>query len=774
MAAQPVSWRSLIYTARAPIGVLLFAAIGLLLPPQTDDMLAALAVGTVHGVSAGFMFQLSLALVAVSCWYWSRAALSARFGASNNRAARNSLATTGLGPGPIVNKTAIDYLPRLLFLLAVLLGCALLWRSFSFLHLLWVAAWAIPGYALIHFRLWLTTPANRPITPADHAALQSKRGFVDWWRRATVRFRVLLRFAPFGPVVAGILLLIGILVFVFGAVESLIVELPGLSLAALAAGWFPGPSAVLLGLALMIGPLSAITFIIDGLRLPTITIGGRPLGFRRPPIFTAMVIWVLVWPWILPLHIIRTAAPDDSATRVEDRKPLHDVFEAWVKACGAPGSSTVFPVIVAISGGASRAAVWAASVLQTIDALPQAQGIGVFAVSSVSGGSLGAAAYMAALAAAPDGCRSRAGENPDRLKRLNEIGLGKDALGPLLAGALLDDVPRAIFSPVEWVVHLGREQPHGGDRAEALERAFEAIWADGLRRTGIPAVEFSKPYLSLFYVGKEIRPGMPIWIANGTDKATGQRLLTVPFASKGDDDAWPFHAAGDLLGLLGADVPISTAINNTARFPYLEPAGELSLSKAVRDDCDKHPRCGTPELLDGGYFDNEGLLTALDLARWLSAEGAKLAPRRDVRPIIVQVTADADPGIDFNRIERCLRVPVENPVRPSEGGRSLQLLSPIMGLYNVRGGHAAVLLREARDAYCQVPDHEDGKTRQAFFHFYLPDRPGRSIPLNWMLSDETADFIWQAIPHSDSDRSPHDIAHNKEERDTLKAALGAQ
>src|SRR5690348_18333309 len=80
---SPASWESLIYTARAPIGVLLFAAVGLLLPPQTDDMLAALAVGTVHGISTGAMFELSLALVAVGCWYWARATLSARFGDSD-------------------------------------------------------------------------------------------------------------------------------------------------------------------------------------------------------------------------------------------------------------------------------------------------------------------------------------------------------------------------------------------------------------------------------------------------------------------------------------------------------------------------------------------------------------------------------------------------------------------------------------------------------------------------------------------------------------------
>jgi len=61
---------------------------------------------------------------------------------------------------------------------------------------------------------------------------------------------------------------------------------------------------------------------------------------------------------------------------------------------------------------------------------------------------------------------------------------------------------------------------------------------------------------------------------------------------------------------MGGDVSIATAINNTARFSYLEPFGEmLSITQK---------RAGS--LVDGGYFENEGLQTALELAEWLSAQ----------------------------------------------------------------------------------------------------------------------------------------------------------
>jgi hypothetical protein len=79
-----------------------------------------------------------------------------------------------------------------------------------------------------------------------------------------------------------------------------------------------------------------------------------------------------------------------------------------------------------------------------------------------------------------------------------------------------------------------------------------------------------------------------------------------------------------------------------------------------------------------------------------------------------------------------------------------------MGLYHVRGGHSAVLLRQAHDQFCGV--------RARFVHFYLPaDEEGRPIPLNWVLSNRAAGSIWQAF----TDRQ----VGNATELQRLKAAL---
>jgi hypothetical protein len=82
-----------------------------------------------------------------------------------------------------------------------------------------------------------------------------------------------------------------------------------------------------------------------------------------------------------------------------------------------------------------------------------------------------------------------------------------------------------------------------------------------------------------------------------------------------------------------------------------------------------------------------------------------------------------------------------------------------MGLYHVRGGHSAVLLRQAFDQYCLPPPR--------FVHFYLPaDEEGRPFPLNWVLSNRTAGSIWRAFTD--------DQVANATELQRLKTALAPE
>jgi hypothetical protein len=744
-----VSWRSLLRTARAPVSVLVIAACALLLPPQTEDMLAALSDGELAHRNFALIFHATLGFLAINAWFWARALLSARFDVADNVAARALL----VEQDPRVDRRAFDLVPRLVFVLSVLLGAGLIARSRQWLTLFELLVWSLPGFFALYYRLplleWLHPPlSDRPRGPG----LPSRRDTDGFVREMPARLNLLLRRAPFArPWLPAGLLVLSFAIFVYGAIESF-TPWGALhdALPARAAAIFPGPGAAFIAIALMIGPLSALTFVFDGLRIPPAL---AAYGLTRVPVIAMLLVWVLVAPTIFNLHSVRVVSPEQPDWPVSDRRDLTDFFRAWVRDC-APRTGAVRPVIVAISGGASRAAIWGARVLSDIERASPPGGPAVFAISSVSGGSLGTAAYLALLAALAPSQRCAGGPTPQRADRLAQLATtdwAQDALGPLLAGALLLDPPRAILSPfaaAAWF-STGR-QPRGGDRAEAFERGVERQWrVAGHPDGGDPPTNFGDPFLSLFYDANGIRPGMPIWIANGTDAGTGNRLVTVPFSPHG---AWPLEAAEDALAVLDSDVPISTAINNTARTAYLEPGGQLLRLRRPEGDRATPRAAGGEDVVDGGYFENEGLQTALELAEWLRTVGPGLiADHRPVEPIIVQSTAD---GVSLDQVVRC-GGPPDDPANLGGDQRPLQLLRPVLGPLAARGGQSAVLLRQARDRYCTP--------QQAFFHFYLPAQPdGSEVPLNWILSDATALFIWNAM---DQD------AGNSAERERLTRGL---
>jgi hypothetical protein len=766
---HPVSWLSLLRTARAPLTVVALAAIALVLPPQSSDMLAA--VGD-DGHAVGF--YLALALLTFSGWYWTRALIAARFDVPHSADGLAALQQTDARIDPY----AYDAVPWIVFFLTFLLGLGLILRSGTqwtqvlagLPLLIWLALFILyrPGRRIGAARVprRIAFGTTHPYRSVNQGQPRRSTGTLrDWWRALPVHFRLLVNRAPGGPEVAGTFIGLALFLFFWGAFASFVTfPDPFVSLPIALAAIFHGPSAALFIAALIIAPLSVITFLADGYRL-SFTIGGRTTGPARPPVIAALAIWVALAPWVFHLHTVRITET------VAHRQPLDALFQQWAAAC-APGTGPVQPIIVAVSGGASTSAVWGARVLQEAEEI-SGPGRAVFAVSSVSGGSLGAAAYMALLAdltpeeLCKNGTVTEARKARARL--LAEQPLGHDVLGALLAGALAVDIPRNLLSPFAVAARVAvGGQPRGGDRAEAIERAFEVLFPIG--ENNMP---FMAPYLLLFYgdLGPQSEPpagryraGMPLWIANGTDTGSGGRLLTVPFDAKA---SWPFGGAGDVLSMLGGDVPISTAIDNTTRFAYLEPSGELlrdqprTATRALRDRlCDQVRLCtsgssgsGSVEIVDGGYFENEGLQTVLDLAQWLETKGSAALGGRAVRPIILQATATGSPDVTPAEVVR-VNSPPDDPTKPQLAPAPLQILAPLVGLNAARGGHSAVLLRRARDKY-----------QERFFHFFLPGQDGREVPLNWVLSDATTAFIRGAI-------CEQTLSGNRDELDRLHKAAG--
>jgi hypothetical protein len=82
----------------------------------------------------------------------------------------------------------------------------------------------------------------------------------------------------------------------------------------------------------------------------------------------------------------------------------------------------------------------------------------------------------------------------------------------------------------------------------------------------------------------------------------------------------------DALHLLKKDVRASTAAHNSARFTYISPAGDLG------------GRNGS--VIDGGYFENYGALSALEVAR--AAEAALKNKEPHVKLVILMISSDPD------------------------------------------------------------------------------------------------------------------------------------
>jgi hypothetical protein len=732
-------------TVRVPIASLVLLMLVLLLPAQTADALAGLADNGYGAAWPALSFHAALAGLALASWYWSRAVLGARF---PELIMPNLL--DGVEGAAAVDARAWQWLPRLLFLAAAACGVVTALRSAAWLQAGLVVLWSAALLPALVVR-------RRLFGPRDDLApqLRTQAGWAFRWEIG-MRFGQLLRLAPGGAALAGlwmglgIAMLLGSVAASFGldteAVRRVVPAWPGLSVLLGAA--FPGPGGLFVAIAFALPVATALSFVADGLRMPRRWAG----VIRRPPVFLPLALIAAGVPFLVPLHAVRIVRPSRSAVAPSQRVPLGALFANWVRTCAPGDTQPVRPVIVAVSGGASGAALWAARVLRDVEnALPPAAPgtPAIFAVSSISGGSLGAAAWISTIAGQPEGqrCRTDAGAtHADRaLSRL-----GGDTLAPLLAGMLIDDVPHALFGWIPAVV--GATPSRGGDRAEAQERGFELLWRTDSRRIWDDPddrpMPFDRGFLNLFYGAKgQPRAGVPLWLPNATDALAGRRVLPSPFASD-DPSQWPFRDTGDALALLGADLPIATAIDNSARFAFLSPAGELTPLRPPRDLTDPRYRQRPTSVVNGGYFDNTGLTSALELAAWLQGpEGRKAAGGRPVEPILIE--ASAGPG----RAVRCGGGPKDDPAAAA-AATPQAMLAPVIGPTALRGDYADLVQRQARDTGCP---------HQAYFHFTLHTPPEGEVPLNWTLPDTTAAWIWQQAMHT---------RDNAEETTRLRAALG--
>jgi heme exporter protein D len=467
----------------------------------------------------------------------------------------------------------------------------------------------------------------------------------------------------------------------------------------------------------------------------------------------ALIALGLLNAWLHPFHRVRLcdgadcAAPTSAAAYIHepDRRPsVEDAAKAWyeqakaafLKAHGGrmAENERVPMVVVATAGGGIRAAYWTARVLEKLKEDLGSNGLRpyLFAISGVSGGSVGAMAFDAALA--------KADESPCETCTPATDFLTEDFLAPTLAAGIFKDLP-ASFLPDLWQ----------DDRGAALEQGFEHA-SNG---------QLTRPFLSLFPYGGDSAQASwrPMLLLNATHEESGKRIITSHVLVERN----VFVDALDALHVLDGDVRASTAAHNSARFSYISPAGNLGRRKDSATDSKGWPTDWESlkaawnawvaewngSVIDGGYFENYGALSALELAR--AAEAALNKENAHFKLVILMISSD--PGLQnghtlvridepkdgkeclVTTTEREHQTPAQSPnylsVEPGQVANAWfnELAAPLQGVEAAREAHgnraAAELAVEVCTEFSQPPQPTAGTTAQPTSQTMAADTAGR-------------------------------------------------
>jgi hypothetical protein len=265
---------------------------------------------------------------------------------------------------------------------------------------------------------------------------------------------------------------------------------------------------------------------------------------------------------------------------------------------------------------------------------------------------------------------------------------------------------------------------------------------------------------------------IPLLVLNGTSEATGGRIITTLLASTynlppqqcptiNDDgqcrifvQAERFH---DVLADQSAlnDIRLSTAASNSARFPFISPAGTIR---------DKDKRI-IDRIVDGGYFENYGALSAEELALAIHAYDPSLFP------LVFVISNDPDDLLSPD--DDATRNPTQSKKLLAEQKTKAQtrvsgpepvtdLVTPVKTVINARTAHGLLGIAELdtalRDAFAP------GSCENLFQVRVWPEQANgsgqsKAVSMSWWLSAPVQQHLHnqtelQQAPQS-ADNTPH-------------------
>jgi hypothetical protein len=435
------------------------------------------------------------------------------------------------------------------------------------------------------------------------------------------------------------------------------------------------------------------------------------------------------------------AQPNEFDRNTQRQLFLDDAVDGWMQANECAGRSALCPpmFLIAAEGGASRAAFFVATVIGALldETASKPKDYydfrrSLFLMSGVSGGAVGIAQARTALSESKGGdppCRAsdalwfganeRYANDPKRdphksWRACLQLLAAGDYLSPTFVGAVLRDllvVPTSTNGDALFP-----------DRAVLLEQAIERQYNRVVHGTA-SACGGAEDERGLCHAFGYLPPSvpqqwLPLLLLNATSRETGRPVLlsdlqtAVTRRGTGCPDlfttahnafelfaSYPFSQSeppADAVGCTwpglneASDMRLSTAAVLSARFPVISPAGALRYESENRDIVTAH-------LVDGGYFDNIGLETIIQMLRALSDRGLKTVVLYITNNPMFERPTDL-PGRRIATLRA--RALLTNLIEPekSYGDYLVPSLSEAFdSLYKTRTGHAEQALEQLYD-----------------------------------------------------------------------------
>lgn len=310
--------------------------------------------------------------------------------------------------------------------------------------------------------------------------------------------------------------------------------------------------------------------------------------------------------------------------------------------------------IVAAQGGGLYAAYHTAYYLAARADRDPAFAPSLYAISGVSGGAVGAGVFWAIETSGYcDAVRPEDMKQTTCRRDAVDVILKRDFLTPALAMLLFHDALDT-FVPVTSVRHFLDQPPY--DRGRALEREVELAVADWLETAAPSPAQHQAVIAALARQG--LAPDAPLSMAisasawgllgrqddaphvapllflNGTRVHDGAKVVAAPVQRIG--------AGARSLSLEGGrDLSVINAMIMSARFPGVSPPARVL---STLPDIDPDPASThVVQLADGGYFDNSGLETAVDIVEAVRvAQRTQESPQRPIE--ILALVNEEEPG----------------------------------------------------------------------------------------------------------------------------------